>query len=255
MRNLGKRARLDAALAKAKVTARVMTLDVTSEASRREALAAVDKDSGPIDVLVNNAGYGVGGFVHDLTLEEIRDQLETNFFGPVALCKAVIPVMIARRSGRIINVSSIGGRMALPVVGAYCASKFALEGFSESLRQELLPFGVFVTLVEPGTFRTDIFEQNRRDARNGRDPASPYFRMTERMEKLVMDRLAKATQDPQLVADAIAKAALVARPKLRYVVGRDAKGQAVLKDLMPFSVVEKLVASQVKLSDYLPRTP
>jgi NAD(P)-dependent dehydrogenase (short-subunit alcohol dehydrogenase family) len=250
MRTLGKRGRLDEALAAAGATATVLSLDVTSPESIGEAVARTEADVGPVSVLVNNAGYGVGGFVHDLTLPEIREQLETNFFGAVAMVKAVLPGMLSRGEGRIVNVSSIAGHLALPAMAAYSASKWAMEAFSESLRTEVRPFGLWVSLVEPGTFRTDIFDGNRRVAAAGRDPSSPYVRMSERMERIVDEMLRKNRQDPQWVADAIVRAATARRPRLRYLVGTDARAQALLKRLLPWPVLEWAILRQTQLSRY-----
>lgn len=252
MRDPGKRGRLDEAMARAGARCEVVALDVTDEGSIREAFATVARERGPVELLVNNAGYGCGGFAHDLSMQELRAQLETNFFGAVACAKAVLPAMIARRSGRIINVSSIGGLLALPVMSAYSASKFAIEAWSESLRIEAMPFGVWVSLIEPGTFKTDIFDGNRRVAAAGRDPGTPYLRMSERMEQMVDQMLSKNRQDPQWVADAILEAATTARPRLRYLVGTDAKLQALLKRFVPWSVIERIILSQTRLGEFVP---
>ena len=252
MRNVAKRGRLDEACTKAGVKVIVVPLDVNDPASMHAGVAQAEREAGPVEVLVNNAGYGVGGFVHDLSMDEIRAQMETNFFGAVAMVKAVLPGMVARRAGRIINVSSIAGRMSLPVMGAYSASKFALEGFTEALRAELLPFGVYASLVEPGTFKTDIFFDNRRVAAAGKDPGSPFVKMSARMEKLVDGLLQRNRQDPQWVADVILKAATARKPRLRYLVGWDALAQGTLKRFGPWPLIERVIQSQTKLREHLP---
>lgn len=241
MRDLGRRERLDRAAAEAKVELEFVALEVTSVASVAAAVGEVTAKAGRIDVLVNNAGFGIGGFLEDLTLGEVREQFETNFFGALALTKAVVAGMRERRRGRIIQVSSIAGRVAIPGMSAYCASKFALEGLSEALRYELAPYGVQVVLVEPGTFRTDIFDRNRRMAARATDETSPYFAVTRRMEQMVDKMVAKSTADPADVAEVIADAATVEHPRLRYLVGEDARRQAFLKSLLPASLWEKAV--------------
>ncbi|MSP17216.1 MAG: SDR family oxidoreductase [Myxococcales bacterium] len=241
MRDLGRRERLDRAAAEAKVELEFVALEVTSVASVAAAVGEVTAKAGRIDVLVNNAGFGIGGFLEDLTLGEVREQFETNFFGALALTKAVVAGMRERRRGRIIQVSSIAGRVAIPGMSAYCASKFALEGLSEALRYELAPYGVQVVLVEPGTFRTDIFDRNRRMAARATDETSPYFAVTRRMEQMVDKMVAKSTADPADVAEVIADAATVEHPRLRYLVGDDARRQAFLKSLLPASLWEKAV--------------
>jgi NAD(P)-dependent dehydrogenase (short-subunit alcohol dehydrogenase family) len=242
MRDLKRAERLDEQAREASVTVDKVQLDVTSEASLTAAIAEVERRAGRIDVLVNNAGFGMGGFFEDVALAELREQFETNFFGLVALTKAVVPGMRERRSGCIINVSSIGGRVALPGMSAYCASKFAVEGLSESLRHELRPFGVHVVLVEPGTFKTDIFDRNRRVAARMNDPASPYYERSKQMERVVDDMVGRSKADPNAVARVIADAATAEHPRLRYLVGVDAHGEAIARALFPFSWLEAGVA-------------
>jgi NAD(P)-dependent dehydrogenase (short-subunit alcohol dehydrogenase family) len=234
LRDLSRAERLDEAARAAGVAVEKLALDVTDERTIAKAVG----DAGPIDVLVNNAGYGLGGFLEDVTMDELRLQFETNFFGLVAMTKAVIPGMRERRRGHVINVSSISGRFAAPGVSAYCSSKWAVEGLSESLRHELRPLGVWVTLVEPGTFRTDIFGRNRRVARRADDPGSPFYDRSRNLERVVERNLARSTADPQAVADVIAKVALSKRPRLRYLVGKDARGQAFGKAVLPFRAIE-----------------
>jgi NAD(P)-dependent dehydrogenase (short-subunit alcohol dehydrogenase family) len=252
MRNLDKRGRLDETLAKAGAQAEVLALDVTSAESIDAAVAAVLERAGRIDALVNNAGSAIGGFVEDVSLEEYRRQMETNFFGLVALTKAVLPHMRRRRSGRIVNLSSIGGRVANPGLSAYVASKFAVEGFSESLALEADFFGVRVVLIEPGTFKTEIFESNKGMAAATKDPASPYFAVTQALEKKVNELVARHGADPQQVADAILHALTTPRPKLRYLVGTDAKLQAAIHSLGGFALQNWLTGKLLGLSEIRP---
>jgi len=231
MRDPGKRGRLDAALSAAGVAAEVLTLDVTDEASVAAAIAEVIRRDGHLDALVNNAGFGIGGYVEDMSLDEFRRQFETNFFGLVAVTKAVLPHMRAARKGRIVNISSIGGRTANAVLSAYNAAKYAVEGFSESLAFEAGMFGVQIVLIEPGTFKTEIFEANRRVAARAGDPASPYFELTRATEAKIDALYAQHAGDANKVAAAIVHALDVPKPKLRYLVGADAKMMAALHTL------------------------
>jgi NAD(P)-dependent dehydrogenase (short-subunit alcohol dehydrogenase family) len=219
----------------------LVKLDVTDGTSIAAAVAEVTDKAGRIDVLVNNAGYGLGGFFADYTMEELRAQLETNFFAVAALTKAVLPQMMARRSGRILNISSLNGRVALPAVSAYCASKFALEGLSESMRHELSPFGVQVVLIEPGTFRTDAFDRNKTVSAKSQDPSSPYYAMGQRILKMIGEQVAKSKADPNVVAHTIVRAATVKRPRLRYLVGADARAMTLVKTLLPYSALEMAI--------------
>ena len=149
-------ARLDALAAAAPDRVLLLPLDVTAPGQAEAAVAAALARFGRIDVLFNNAGYGIVGAVEETPEGELRAQLETNFFGAVAVTKAVLPAMRARRSGAIVNISSMGGQMSFGGFGAYSASKFALEGLSEALAQEIAPFGLKVLIVEPGAFRTSF---------------------------------------------------------------------------------------------------
>ena len=131
-----------------------VVLDVTDFAAVPGAVAAAQRDAGPIDVLINNAGYGLEGILEETPLEDVRRQFDANVFGAVALMQAVLPAMRERRSGRIVNVTSMGGFITMPGISAYCGSKFALEGISESLAAEVRPLGIYVTALAPGQFRT-----------------------------------------------------------------------------------------------------
>ncbi len=233
MRNLGRSGALEAALASAGVTAELMQLDVTDSESMDRAVA----EAGPVDVLVNNAGYGLLGFAEDVSLEELREQFETNFFGLVALTKAFLPSMRERGSGRIIQVSSLNGCLGIPALSAYCSSKFAVEGWSEALRHELLPYGVYVVLVEPGTFKTEVFNSRRRAAALD-DGTSPHVALTKKLEAIGVDRANKSKADPRTVAKVIARAATERRPPLRYPVGIDAKVGTAARSMLPHRVFE-----------------
>ncbi len=241
MRDLAKATPLLEAAARAGVALDTVALDVTRPDTIASAVADVRARAGRIDVLVNNAGYALAGAFEDVEIDELREQFETNFFGVVAVTKAVLPEMRARRSGRIVNISSISGRLANPGTSSYCASKFALEGLSESMRLELLPFGVFVVLVEPGSHKTDIFEKNRRIARRALKPESPYYAQAKVLEDFVERMLRRSKADPQAVARAIAHAASTPSPRLRYQVGKDAHGEEWAKRLVPYRVLERAI--------------
>jgi NAD(P)-dependent dehydrogenase (short-subunit alcohol dehydrogenase family) len=241
MRDLSKRAALDAALAAANVTAEVLALDVTDKASIDAAVATVLAQAGQIDALVNNAGYAMAGFVEDISLDEYRRQMETNFFGVVAVTKAVLPHMRERRSGAIVHLSSLSGRAANPVISAYAASKFAVEGFSESLALEASLFDVFVVLVEPGFFKTEIVGPNRQLSAGTRDPRSPYAEISQDFEKTVDKMVEQLAGDPQKVADTVLHILTVAKPQLRYLVGTDARLMATVHRYLGFRAYATLV--------------
>lgn len=246
MRDLGRRQRLDERATAAGVASRidVRHLDIREFDRIPEFIAQLERDYGCLDVLVNNAGFAMAGFGEDLLLEELRQQFETNFFGSVAVTKAVLPTMRRQRSGHIIMVSSIGGRISAPVIGAYDSSKFALEGWSESLRIETRSLGIRVVLVEPGSYQTDIWERNVRVGSVAVDRNSPNHERAGRFSEMVK-KVHKA--DPLPVAKLIARIAQTRNPRLRYRVGFDAHLQFWLHTLLPWNVYEKLVIRATKI--------
>ena len=246
MRDLGRRERLDQAAAAAGVAAQVdvRQLDVTNFNAIPAFVEAVVRDYGRLDVLVNNAGFAVAGFAEDMKLDEIRLQFETNFFGHVAMTQAVLPTMRRQHSGHIIMVSSIAGLHGSVSVSSYSASKFALEGWSESLRMEVNALGIKVVLVEPGSFQTDIWTRGVTLGQKAVDGTSPNRARAERMRDTIQ-KIRK--RDPIVVAQLIARIAQEPNPRLRYLVGQDAHIQLWLKRALPWKWHEKLVAKALKM--------
>lgn len=218
-----------------------LELDVTNPAHVHAAVARIVKDNGRIDVLVNNAGFGVYGALEELTLDDMRRQFETNFFGAVDLTKAVIPHMRKERSGRIINVSSILGRIAIPSGAAYTSSKWALEAFSESLRYELFPFGIHVVLVEPGLIRTN-FKKSTEFPENLEDSSSPYAHLHRLMNREYGGFYTPAAKAGLKIARIIRKK----NPSGRYRVGLDAIGYNTMRALLPDAVIDWMVKMRVR---------
>ena len=246
MRDLGRRERLDQAAAAAGLSGEldVRALDVTNFSAIPGFVEQVVRDYGRLDVLVNNAGFAVAGFAEDIKLEELRLQLETNFFGAVAMTKAALPTMRRQRFGHIIQVSSISGLHGSVSVSSYSASKHALEGWSESLRMEVNSIGIKVVLVEPGAFQTDIWTRGAVMGEQATKETSPNIQRSLRMRKAI-EKLPKA--DPIAVARLIAAIARNPNPKLRYLAGRDAKIQLAMKRILPWKWHEKVVANFLKL--------
>jgi NAD(P)-dependent dehydrogenase (short-subunit alcohol dehydrogenase family) len=246
MRDPAKRERLVQAAAAAQVSDRidVRALDVTQVDAIPEFVDSVIRDYGRIDVLVNNAGFAVGGFAEDIRLEELRLQFETNFFGAVAMTKAVLPVMRQQRSGHIIQVSSISGLQGAISVSSYSASKHALEGWSESLRLEVNSLGIKVVLVEPGAFDTGVWTSGAVMGQEAKKKTSPNFQRSLRMREVIAT-IPKA--DPIAVARTIVAIARNPSPKLRYLVGRDAKMQLAMKRILPWKWYEKIIANYLRL--------
>lgn len=246
MRDLNRRASLDQAATAAKVSDRIdiLELDVTNFDAMPSFVERVVTDHGRIDVLINNAGFAVAGFAEDIRLEELRLQFETNFFGTVAMTKAVLPIMRKQRSGNIIQISSIVGLQGAVTISSYSASKHALEGWSESLRMEVNSLGIKVVLVEPGSFQTGIWTRGAVMGKEATNSSSPNFQRSLNMR----DRIGKLPKaDPIEVAQLIVAIAQNPNPKMRYLVGRDAKMQLALKRLLPWKTYEKMIANFLKL--------
>jgi len=246
MRDLGRRERLDQAAAAAGVAGHIdiRALHVTNFEALPPFVDAVVRDHGRLDVLVNNAGFAVAGFAEDIKLEELRRQFETNFFGAVAMTKAALPTMRRQHSGHIIMVSSIGGLLGSVSVSSYSASKHALEGWSESLRMEVNALGIKVVLVEPGAYLTDIWTRGAVMGEKATQETSPNIQRILRMRDRIQ---ALPKRDPIEVARLIASIAQDPNPKLRYLVGRDAKIQLAMKRILPWRRFEKVIANFLKI--------
>jgi len=250
MRNLGRRDRLEQAVAAAGVGAKidVRVLDVTRFDLIQGFVDTVVQDYERLDVLVNNAGFAVAGFAEDIKLDELRLQFETNFFGAVAMTKAVLPTMRRQGSGHIIQVSSLGGLHGAITVSSYAASKHALEGWSESLRMEVNSLGIKVVLVEPGAFETGIWTSGAVMGEQATKQTSPNFQRSLRMREQIQ-KIPKA--DPMVVARTIVAIAQNPSPRLRYLVGRDAKIQLAMKRILPWKWYEKVIANFIKIDQDL----
>ena len=246
MRDLSRRDRFDQAATAAGVVGQleIRALDVTNFEALPALVDAVVRDHGRLDVLVNNAGFAVAGFAEDIKLEELRRQFETNFFGAVAMTKAVLPTMRRQHSGHIIMVSSIGGLLGSVSVSSYSASKHALEGWSESLRLEVNALGIKVVLVEPGAYLTDIWTRGAVMGEKATQEASPNIQRSLRMRNRIQ---ALPKRDPIEVARLITSIAQDPNPKLRYLVGRDAKIQLAMKRILPWKSFEKVIANFLKI--------
>ena len=192
-------------------------LDVTEADQARAAVLAAVARFGSIDVLVNNAGYGHLGFFEETTIRDVEAQFATNLFGVFNVTWAALPYMRSARSGRIFNISSLAGILGVELGSLYCASKFALEGFSESLAKEVAPFGISVTIVEPGPFRTDFL--NAQSLRFGDNAVPDYDDRRARLRAGLEERDGRQGGDPAKLAEAIARLANETRPPLRLVAG------------------------------------
>jgi NAD(P)-dependent dehydrogenase (short-subunit alcohol dehydrogenase family) len=194
-----------------------LELDVDKEDSVKNAINKIVKEKGRIDILVNNAGYGLFGCLEDISMEELKAQFETNFFGVVRVSQAVIPVMRKQKSGIILNISSVAGRIGFPVSPGYISSKFAIEGLSESMRYELFPFGINTIIIEPGVIKTNFMSSTKRSLKSD----SAYKDITNKviMGITMMSEMGTPAKE---VATTIIKAIKSENPLPRYTVGNDA---------------------------------
>jgi NAD(P)-dependent dehydrogenase (short-subunit alcohol dehydrogenase family) len=241
MRDLSRRGRLEAAAQAAGVLDRIefLALDVTNAEQIAALSFSIAARPCPLHAVVNNAGFAMAGFAEDVTDAELRRQFETNFFGAVAVTRAFLPQLRRQGSGHIVFLSSISGRMGLPGVGSYVASKFAIEGWAETLRLEMKPLGIQVVLVEPGSFATDIWTRNAVISAGTEDANSPNAARVAHWRKRLEGGKPKA--NPHVVADGIAAILDNPRPKLRYTFGRDTKMSIWLRRLLPWSILERLL--------------
>jgi NAD(P)-dependent dehydrogenase (short-subunit alcohol dehydrogenase family) len=222
MRNMSKSEGLREIAAKEKIPLNVTQLDVNKDSSVDNAIDNIVRENGRIDVLVNNAGYDFFGSLEESSLEEIKQQFETNVFGVIRATKAVIPTMRKQGSGTIVNISSVGGIIGLlPFTTAYHASKFAIEGFTESLRQELAEFNINIILIEPGFIRSN-FMDNIKTAKGFDSNKSPYAKTVQQIFEGFQPMIAHSTP-PSEVARAILNAVNSPNPELRNPVGKDAE--------------------------------
>jgi len=211
---------LEKKIAKEKLDLNILQLDVNDKSSIDNAINRIKTEEKRIDVLINNAGYGLVGFFEELGLDEIRKQFETNFFGVLNVTKKVIPIMREQNSGTIINLSSGAGQVGFPGISAYVSTKFAIEGFSESLMYELFPFGIRVIIIEPGVIKTNFFNNcivSDKSSKKG----SLYSNSLKKIQNNI-ELMQEHATPPIEVAKVILQALKTDEPKQRYVVGNDA---------------------------------
>lgn len=219
VRDLSKAERIQEITNKEKLPLKIIRLDVNEDESIRIAIQKIISDSGGIDILINNAGYGMFGPIEEISIKEIKEQFETNFFGTIRLIKAIVPIMRKQRNGTIVNISSMVGRFGVPLNAAYVSSKFALEGLSESISFELEEFGIKVILVEPGVIQTDFFHNLKI---KGNDTKSAYYKLMDKRIAFLKAAMKNSVSSSDQVANIILHAVNSRDPDMRYVIGIDA---------------------------------
>ena len=218
VRNLDSGQILQTEAQKENLNLKIIEIDITKEETIKKAINEIELEKGRIDVLVNNAGYGMMGSIEDLSIDEIKEALETDFFGHVRMIKSVIPMMRKNGGGRIINISSISGKMGFGFSSPYTCSKFALEGLSECIRMELMPFGIITTIIEPGVVKTK-FHEKMKFASNSKN-SQHYGKIMESMSKQ-SKKLFEMGIDPKEVSQKIIESIDTKNPQVRYTVGPD----------------------------------
>ena len=219
----------------------IIQMDVTDESSVKKGIDHIIANESRIDVVVNNAGFAIIGSLEDTTIEEAKSQFETNFFGTLRVCRAVLPIMRQQRAGYIVNISSIGGLIGLPFQSAYCGSKFALEGAMEALRLEVRSFGIHVVLVEPGDIKTGITRHRQKTVASTRNSA--YGGRFQKVVRLV-ESGERNGPTPEPIAKLVNQVIRMKSPRLRYTVGKISQRIGVpLKKILPSHLFESLIAN------------
>jgi NAD(P)-dependent dehydrogenase (short-subunit alcohol dehydrogenase family) len=220
----------------------LVRMDVTDDASVNEAIQGIVRQAGPIEILVNNAGYGLTGALEETTVQEARDQFETNFFGVLRVTNAVLPGMRKAGYGRIVNISSVVGFLPAPFMGMYAASKHAVEGYTETLDHEIRQFGVRAVLVQPYYTKSNI-NQNEKTAQAN---LAAYAVHRQRMHEVVANGVRNGNE-PQLVAETVWRALTARSPRLRYPVGRGVV-LSRLRRFAPVALFDRAIRKESALS-------
>ncbi|PFA67034.1 short-chain dehydrogenase [Bacillus sp. AFS015802] len=225
----------------------IHSLDVTSEESIKEFSSMIAK-IGRVDLLLNNAGYAGGGFAEEVSIEEFRAQFETNVFGAMRVTQLVLPYMRKQGKGKIINMGSISGRIGFPGLSPYVSSKHALEGYSESLRLELKPFGIDVHLIEPGSYRTNIWTSGKKVANRSLEKHSPYYFYMKAINAEI-ESGEDSLGDPREVASIVGELAQYKRNTFRIPIGKGIRLMLLLKNLLPWNILEKAILKKLRIKN------
>lgn len=248
-RNADRRAALEKLAGEKQLPLEVLSMDVCDDASVNHAVAEIERRAGPVEILVNNAGIAIGAMIEEIKLADLHKQFETNFFGAIRVAQRVLPQMRQQRRGRIINMSSIAGKVAVPVMGPYSASKHALEAASDAMRLELFPFGVHVVLIEPGYIPTSM-NQNATELSSAYlaiAQDSPYRGVYEGFQGVWKKTMDAAHDTPEDCARVILQAIEDSPPRARYLVTNEAKMASRMKWLLPDRVFDRGLVKRLGL--------
>ena len=220
-----------------------LSMDITQEADIKRVVEQIESDRNGVDILVNNAGYAIYGAMEDITIEDARRQFEVNLFGLANLTKLVLPTMRAKKSGKIINISSMGGKIYSLLGSWYHATKHALEGWSDCLRLELAPFNIDVVIVEPGIIQTE-FDDVMLTPMMERSGNSAYSALAKKMEQMTKSSYEKGNaSEPSVIAKVVSQAIKAKKPKTRYVAGKLAKPLILIRKWLGDRIFDKIIMS------------
>lgn len=224
----------------------MIQMDVDSDISVKQCIDFILEKEGRVDVVVNNAGFGIAGAVEDTSIDEAKAQFETNFFGVLRVCQTVLPIMRKQEGGWIVNISSIAGLIALPFHGLYSASKFALEGLTEALRLEVKSFGIKVVLIEPGNFNTQFAKHRRKTLQSQQSPV--YLQsFNNSLEVMETDEMRGAS--PDRIACLLERIIKIPLPRLRYTTGPiSEKAAIIVKKIIPQQLFESIIRKYYQMS-------
>lgn len=251
-RNVERRAELERLAGEKKLSLEALDLDVTNDDSVEAAVGEIERRGGPVAVLVNNAGIGIGAAMEEISLADMRKQFETNLFAVLRVTQRVLPEMRQRRRGRIVNMSSVAGKIASPIMGPYCASKHALEAVSDSMRLELYPYGVHVILIEPGYISTSIGRNSMElsASYSNSAPRSPYGPVYEAFRNSFAKSMRTSRTTPADCAAVILRAIETNHPRARYTVTPEAKMALRMRRLLSDRLFDKMLRKSMRLEEF-----
>ena len=243
----GKEALLEKSI-KHNISIDIQFCDVTDPVSIDTLVTYIKTEYNRLDCLINNAGIGLGGFFEDTAMDQVETVFNTNCFGLMAMTKACLPLLRESTPAKIINISSIAGLSASPMISIYNASKWAVEGFSESLMFELKPFGIDVVLVEPGQFKTKILSDNLHFGTDVHSEESIYYDVSQKALKAFQKKQAKGVPDPKPVVKLCAKLVHKKKPRFRYLIGWDAHVRLYFRRLLPFELYRWVINTALAMA-------